>query len=218
MRTMLAGAIPLMLSLLGVCSATAAQITIGPSDQNITFSPAGVGLVDVEFGTCEVLCTLTGPAILLHDPLVETYELTVDPAVAIRFGPGNGMEKYPVVVPIGANTRGTFAPFFGINVISLTYTYQDLWAASPNVQFTGGIRLGAYFDFDLQRLTCENLRPGQACTIGSIAADYSYGDFAAKAFAPISSGEFVLTPEPGTMLLLGAGLGILAFWRPRRQQ
>src|ERR1700685_1225426 len=199
-----------VLVLAGVCSAAANQITIGPSNENVTFTPGGGGIIDVQFGACGPLsCTLTGPA-LFPNLLVGTYELTMKPVVVVPFGPNGGVDNYPAM-PNWLSSQGTF--ILGLNAVTLPVNYEFLFGASPNVQFTGnlGPNPNYYFDYSLQKLTCTGMAVGN-CNIQAIAA---LNPGQGTAFATISSGEFV-TPEPVSIVLVGAslgGLGLLRRWR-----
>jgi hypothetical protein len=204
-----------ILGLFGAWPAAATQITIGPSNEFVTFVWAAAGVVDVKFGTClPGGCTLTGPA-LFQNLGVGFYAIMEQPIALVPFGPAGGVDDYP----LAPNNTSSTVKF--TNGVALPVNYAFLYGASPNVQFTGsdGPSPGDYFDFSLHQLTCVGLAAGQPCTIQTIAnLEPVLGKLVPEAFATISSGEFVYTPEPGGLLLAGLGFGAFAFrwWRRSR--
>ena len=214
-RKMRDGAILVVLGLLGVSSAVASQITIGPSLQNVFIDPAGAGKVNVTFGLCAVplSCTLTGPA-LFQNNTVGGYNLTIGYLNAPNttpFGPNGGVDNYKAAKNWAIST----AAFPGIGLVVPMVNYQFLYGASPNVQFTGsdGPLPGDYFDFSLHKLTCVKVAAAN-CNVQTLAGLIPGGG--AYAYATISSGEFVFVPEPTAILLIGAGFGVLGLLRTRQ--
>lgn len=217
---MRAGASLLVLGLLGVYSAAADEIVLGPSTQDVVITPGPKGgTVNVQFGSCTAAdCKLPGPGLLTDTPpTVTPYTLIYgSPEVGPLkvFGPVGAVDDYP------AEPGGVTAIIFGGKTYFLTY--QFLYAASPNVQFTGIERQqpADYFDFSLQKLTCKNLAAGRPCTVQSIAG-IAGTPGVGSAMAPISSGEFFFDvdttiPEPASVVFVAAGLGALGLVRRRR--
>jgi hypothetical protein len=190
---------------LGAVSASAQQITLGASSQNVVVTSDGGGIVDVQLGSCVAgTCTLSGSAIGA-DGEAGTYSLVTTVGTDHPdFGPQAGSTGvFPLVSTDGTTTVLNFTDTTDgdSNLSNIPLTYVDIANGSSN----------PHFDFTTPLSKAQDefiLGPTITCSAGVSPCNLeNVSDAAAGATlsGPVSSGE-VSVPEPASMALLGTAL------------
>jgi hypothetical protein len=203
-------------ALLWASGALAAQITFGPSDQNITFTGNGANSVTVSSPTITGLAfDTTNAAVGTFSVSVQSY--TAGPQVGGLFTVDGNTETFIYRNPDGDTITETWI----INVIQDNTPQPKFFGTGTTTAISGDAAFLAAFgpvgtvdniDFITMPLTCTV--PANCTTLDQLATT------TASASAAISSGEKFTTaiPEPMSLALLGSTFFGLAWVFRRRRQ
>jgi len=198
-------------------TASAQNIILGSSTQQVKFTADGSGGLYIQLGFCSAgTCNLSGTAFgaaTSYD--FQTTGFTSTSIDATSYDPIGGDWT---TVNLGGGTAVNLN-LGGVGTFGVTLNDIVADTGKPHVDFDLSFTLGQNVDdFILNNISCTGLKAGVKCLLTNVAnpADWSNRDHPATASANVSSGE-VFTPEPGTMLLLGTGLVSLGGMLRRRR-